>query len=147
MAIVSSFRRQKRNGSLGTKVTLSRVLARRCGSYLALLALTLQLALSFAHVHKHDLVTSGFDRNGVVSVEYARSTLQAAAQLPARLADDDYCPICLSNFLLSNSSIPHTPANERSLQFADIDRAFNPASDWVFQSRHAAFRSRAPPAA
>ncbi|QQO23469.1 hypothetical protein JJB98_27810 [Bradyrhizobium diazoefficiens] len=111
-------------------------------------AVLLQLALSFAHVHKHDFVLSASDSSDVVSVGYARPTLQAAEQLPARLADDDdHCPICFSNFLLSNSSIPDGPANRRSLQFAEIDRAFNPVSDLVFRSRHTAFRSRAPPAA
>ena len=127
---------------------LSPALARRCGACLALAAVLLQLALSYAHVHKHDLAFPGFDRSDVVSLGYARLTLQAAEQLPARLADDDdHCPICFSDFLLSNSSIPDRPANRRSLQFAEIDRAFNQGSDWVFQSRHAAFRSRAPPAA
>jgi hypothetical protein len=125
---------------------LARAFPRRCGACLALVALLLQLALSFAHVHKHDLAFSGF--TDVVSVGHARSTRQAAEQLPPRLADDDdHCPICFSNFLLSNSSIPDTQANLRSQQFAEIDRAFNPVSDGLFQPRHAAFQSRAPPAA
>ena len=34
---------------------LLRTFARRCGVYLALAAVTLQLALSFGHVHRHDL--------------------------------------------------------------------------------------------
>lgn len=126
---------------------LSRAFARQYGAYLALAAVLLQLAVSFAHVHKHDFAFSASDPSDVVSVGYAQPTLQAAEQLPARLADDDHCPICFSNFLLSNSSILDGPANQRSLQFAEIDRAFNPVSDLVFRSRHAAFRSRAPPAA
>lgn len=133
---------------MGTKVTLPRVFARRCGAYLALLALTLQFALSFAHVHKFDLVTSGFDRSGVVNVGHVRSTLQALEQLPSRLTDDDDgCQICLSTFLLSNSSLPDAPTNQCALQFAELDRAFNPFSDRVFQPRHTAFLSRAPPVA
>jgi hypothetical protein len=129
---------------------LARAFARRCGAYLALAALaalTLQLALSFAHVHKHDLVFSGFDRTDVVSVAHGRPGLQVAEQLPAPLADDDdHCPICFSGFLLSNSSLPDTPAHPHSLQFPEIDLTFNPVSDRVFQPRHAAFLSRAPPA-
>jgi hypothetical protein len=121
---------------------------RRCGTCLALATLTLQLVLSFAHVHRHDLVSSGFDRADVVSVKQARSTLQAVEQLPSRLTDDDdQCPICFSSFLLSNSSLPDASANQRSPQFAEIDRAFNPVSDRVFQQRHPAFLSRAPPVA
>jgi hypothetical protein len=127
---------------------LARAFARRCGAYLALAALTLQFALSFAHVHKHDVVFSGVDRTDVVSVAHGRPGLQVAEQLPARLADDDdHCPICFSGFLLSNSSLPDTPAHPRSLQFPEIDLTFNPVSDRVFQPRHAAFLSRAPPAA
>jgi hypothetical protein len=126
---------------------LARAFARRCGAYLALAALTLQLALSFAHVHKHDLVSSGFGRTDVVNVAHGRPGLQVAEQLPARLADDDdHCPICFSGFLLSNSSLPNALAHPHSLQFPEIDLTFNPVSDWAFRPRHAAFLSRAPPA-
>jgi hypothetical protein len=84
----------------------------------------------------------------VVWVGRAPPTLQAAEQLPARLADDDdHCPICFSGFLLSNSSLPDAPAYPHSLQFAEVDPALNPVSNRVFQSRYAAFRSRAPPVA
>jgi hypothetical protein len=125
----------------------ARAFARRCGAYLALAALTLQLALSFAHVHKRDLAFSGFDRSDVVSVGHARSARQAVSELPSRLADDDdHCPICFSGFLLSNSSLPDSPARPHQLQSAEIDHAFLPVSDQVFQPRHPAFLSRAPPA-
>jgi hypothetical protein len=124
----------------------ARAVARRCGAYLALAALTLQLAFSFAHVHKRDL--SGFDGPDVAGVEHARSTQQAVTQQPSRLADDDdHCPICFSGFLLSNSSLPHASANTHPQQFAEIDRAFNPVPDRVIKPRHAAFLSRAPPVA
>lgn len=125
----------------------ARLFVRRCGAYLALMALMLQLALSFAHVHKHDLVSSGFDRTDVASVGHDRSTLPSLEKLPSRLADDeDRCQICFSSFLLSNSSLPAAPAHPHSLQFAAIDRALNPVSDRLFQQRRAAFLSRAPPA-
>jgi hypothetical protein len=139
---------KKGTGSLaGAKMIFARAFARRCGACLALAALMLQLALSFAHVHKHDLGFSGFGRSDVVSVRRAWSTQQAAEQLPSRLADDDdHCPICFSGFLLSNSSLPDARAHPHQLQFAEIDRALNPVSKRVFQPRHAAFLSRAPPA-
>jgi len=125
----------------------ARAFARRCGASLALAALMLQLALSFAHVHKRDLAFSGFNRSDVLSIGHARSTSQTAGQLPSRLADDDdHCPICFTGFLLSSSSLPDSPAHPYRLQFAEIDRPFHPVSDQVFQPRHAAFLSRAPPA-
>jgi len=125
----------------------ARVFTRRCGAYLALAALILQLAL-FAHVHKHDLAFSGFGRTDGESLRHAPPTQQAVMQLLARLADDDdHCPICFSSFLLSNSSPSAAPADSHPLRFTAIDRAFNPVSYRVFQARHAAFLSRAPPAA
>jgi hypothetical protein len=126
----------------------ARAFARRCGAYLALAALMLQLALSFGHVHKHNFAFSEFGRSNVVSVARVLPGLQVTGRLPARLADDDdHCPICFSGFLLSNSSLPDVPAHLRSLQFAEIEPSFNPVSDWVLQPRHTAFLSRAPPAA
>jgi hypothetical protein len=126
----------------------ARAFTRRCGAYLALAALTLQLVLSFADIHKHDLAFVSFDRADIVSVGHTRSGLQVAERLPARLADhDENCPICFSNFLLSNSSLPDASPKPHSLEFAAVDRAFNPVSDRVIQPRHPAFLSRAPPAA
>lgn len=125
----------------------ARLSAHRCGAYLALMALMLQLALSFAHVHTHDVASSGFDRAAIASIGHDRSTLQGLEKLPSRLADDeDRCQICFSSFLLSNSSLPAAPAHPHSLQFAEIDRASNPVSDRIFEQRRAAFLSRAPPA-
>ena len=124
----------------------ARALVRRCGAYLALAALTLQLALSFAHVHRHDLAVSRIDGTDAVRVAQDRPGLQVAERLPARLADDDdHCPICFSGFLLSNSSLPDAPANPGQLQFAEIGPGFDPLSASVFQPRHPAFLSRAPP--
>ena len=132
----------------GAKIMSVRAFARQCGAYLALAALTLQLALSSAHVHKRELAVPRIDRADGVSVPRARAGLQVAERLPARLSDDeDHCLICFSDFLLSNSSLPDAPANPAWLQFAEIDRPFNPASDPVFRPRHTAFLSRAPPAA
>jgi hypothetical protein len=124
------------------------IFARRSGAYLALAALLVQLTLSFAHIHKHDIAFSRFDRSDVASLTPARSMPQAATQQPLRLADDDdHCPICFSGFLLSNSSLADAPVTLRSLQFAEVDCRFNPVSDRVFQPRHVAFLSRAPPIA
>jgi hypothetical protein len=115
--------------------------------YLALATLTLQLALSFAHVHKHDLAALAVDRTDFASAANARSGPQVAEQFPAALDDDvDHCPICFSGFLLSNSSIPDGPVNPHPLPFAEVHPAFHPAFARVFQPRHPAFLSRAPPA-
>jgi hypothetical protein len=134
MGLARGSRPWKGDGSLaGAKAIFARAFAGRCGAYLALAALIPQLALSFAHAHKHHLVSSGFDRSGVMSAGLARPTQQAVTQQPSRLADDDdHCPICFSGFLLSNSSLPSAPVTLRSLH------------DQVFRPRHVAFLSRAP---
>jgi hypothetical protein len=126
----------------------SRASARRSGACLPLIALLLQFALSFAHIHKHDLAASGFGRAHVASVGHNSSTQQAIERLPSRLADDDdHCPICFSSFLLSNSSLPDQPAHPHSQQLAAVDRPVSPVSARLLQRRHAAFQSRAPPTA
>jgi hypothetical protein len=126
----------------------ARAFARRCGACLALAALVLQLALSFAHVHKHDLAFSGGDHTAAFAVKLVTSIQRAVEQPPSRLADDDdHCPICFSGFLLSNSSLTDGPAHPHALLSVQIDPAFNPLSDFVVQPRRAAFSSRAPPTA
>jgi hypothetical protein len=125
----------------------ARAFTRRCGAYLALAALGLQLVLSFAHLHKHDLAVPRIDCTDIVGVTHARPELHFAERVPARLTDDDdNCPICFSGFLLSTSSLPDAPSSLNPLQFAKIDRAFNPVSDRMIRPRNTAFRSRAPPA-
>ena len=127
-------------------MTSARAFARRCGACLALAALVLQLALSFAHVHKHDLAFSGVDHTAAFKL--ARSIQRAVEQPPSRLADDDdHCPICFSGFLLFNSSLPDAAAPPHLLLSVQIEPGFNPVFDSVFQPRRAAFESRAPPAA
>lgn len=134
---------------VGAKTRLSRAFARRCGAYLGLAALLLQLALSSGHIHKHDLGVAGFDRLDGVSVGQVRSGgAQAVERLAGRLAgDDENCPICFSSFLLSNSALPHISTEPRSLEFAPIGRLSGQISDRVFVVRHTAFLSRGPPAA
>jgi hypothetical protein len=126
----------------------ARALIQRCVALIALAALALQLGLSFDHVHKRELGVAGLGRADAVSVKHARSGLQVAGRLPARLADDDdCCPICFSSFLLSNASLPDASLNPHALEFAERDRPLHPLSDRIFLSRHTAFSPRAPPAA
>jgi hypothetical protein len=128
---------------------LERDFARRCGTYLALAALTLQLVLSFAHFHVHNVAFSKLDHSKIAaaSVKHAWLRLEASQQFPSGLADDDeHCTICFSSFLLSNSSIPDAPRHPASLEFGDVDRSFS-VFDIIFEPRRAPFFSRAPPVA
>jgi hypothetical protein len=137
---------------------LLRTFARRCGVYLALVALTLQLALSFGHIHRHDiadpslahssLAHSGlaYSKIGVLADSQTLTKLRLSKQLPSPLAnDDENCPICFSTMLLTSSFIPDAPQYPPSSDFKDVDRFFGRTFDLVFGSDRAPFQSRAPP--
>jgi len=122
-----------------------RTLARRSGAYLALAALTLQLALSFGHVHRHD-IASAYSRTGVVAGSQAPAKLKLSEQLPSPLADDDAnCPVCFSALLLASSFIPDAPQYSPSSDFRDVDGFFGRTFDLIFRADRAPFQSRAPP--
>ncbi|QOZ24050.1 hypothetical protein XH93_10985 [Bradyrhizobium sp. CCBAU 51753] len=109
----------RRGNNALTKFMPAQVFVQRCGACLALVALALQLVMSFAHVHKHDVTFSGRARLNVASIGQVRPQRQAAEWHPSRLADDDEnCTICFSSFLLANSSIPYAPAK---LPFARME--------------------------
>jgi hypothetical protein len=118
---------------------------RRHGAYLALLALALQIVLSFGHV----------DLGGIVGPTHLTlagkqntAVTQAPQPGPPRTSGDDegYCPICASIFLVSNSFVSEPPkfpvpdGFERTIHSITINRG-------ISTPRSIVFRSRAPPAA
>jgi hypothetical protein len=134
--------------------SLLRTFARRCGAYLALAALTLQLALSFGHVHRHDIAypslayskSLAHSKVGDLAASQALANQKLSKQLPSPLADDDEnCPICFSTLLLATSFVPDAPQLSPSSGFTDVDRFFGRSFDIVFGSDRAPFQSRAPP--
>ena len=128
--------------------SLLRTFARRCCVYLALAALTLQLALSFGHIHRHDIAYSGLANSkiGDSAGFQALAKQKLSKQLPSPLADDDAnCPICFSTLLLASSFIPDAPQYSPSSDFKDADRFFGRTFDLIFGSDRAPFQSRAPP--
>jgi hypothetical protein len=135
-----------------------RSFARCCGVYLALAALALQLAMSFGHIHRHDIVDPNaaypnvaypkvvHSKIDVFAGVQALAKLEVAKQFPSRLADDDgACPICLSTLLLSTSFIPDAPRYSPSSELRDADRVVRHIYDIVFETHRAPFQSRAPP--
>jgi hypothetical protein len=142
---------------------LLRTFARRCGVYLALVALTLQFALSFGHIHHHDIASPNLAHSGlaysrlayaslvhskigVLAGSQALTKLRSSKQLPAPLADDDEnCPICFSTMLLTSSFVPDAPQYSPSFDFKDVDRFSGHTFDLIFGSDRAPFQSRAPP--
>jgi hypothetical protein len=121
--------------------SLLRTFTRRCGAYLALAGLALQLALSFGHLHARDISPSG------LTFAKARSA-EASIRSPSYVTDDeDLCPICFSGLLLSTSFVPDAPQPPVAFEFERIDcRLANPI-DIVAETRRRPFQSRAPPLA
>src|SRR5262249_40244990 len=73
---------------------------KRQGAVLALIALVLQVALTFGHVHLHGLSGSS-PRIVAGQASLAHPPLQPPAQTPSD--NDDYCAICASIFLASSA--------------------------------------------
>jgi hypothetical protein len=112
----------------------------KAGARLALFALTVQIALSFGHIHL------GNFRRAVPSLASAstQSTPSAPRQQPAGDADD-YCAICATIHLTAISFLP--PASQLPVPFvvARSVEHFNSAAVVFIAPRRAPFQSRAPP--
>lgn len=106
---------------------------RRCGGWLALLALTLQLGLAFGHVH---------------GTHAAGSQAAAVTSTPSPTDngdhDDDYCATCAILALLTASPTASAPVAPAPVAFVAAEIAIPDASIRIGLSR-AAFHSRAPP--
>ncbi len=116
---------------------------RRLGSWLALAALVLQLAVSFGHVH-----LDGVHRSYpalAVSGSGAQAS-QLPAPHPGNDADDDYCAICATIFLAANSFLPPPPQLPVPFVSRPIEHFAPVAVDFIVP-RRAPFQSRAPPLA
>jgi hypothetical protein len=119
---------------------------RRHGAVFALMALALQIALSFGHVH---LNGAGRAANHVAlpsphKIALAQASPQAPAQNPGD--DDDYCAICASIFLVSTSFVSEPPKLPVPGGFERIRHTISAAHS-IAAPRRFAFQSRAPPAA
>jgi Protein of unknown function (DUF2946) len=133
-----------------THLTAWRIFARRCGAYLALLALTLQFGLSFGHIHARDFTGQGIYHSTADAARAWHGPMkrQSAGGLPAKLADDDEdCPICFSGFLLATSFIPDVAQPSPSVDFKHAGHSFRLTFDGVLKTHRAPFQSRAPPLA
>jgi hypothetical protein len=130
-----------------TDPTWLRLVTRRCGVHLALIALTLQLAMSFGHIHARDFASGNvFQPKADATRGWYGSAKPEATPSPGKLADDDdHCPICFSGFLLATSFVPDVAQPLSSFDFADAGHTLDPAFNGVLKSERAPFQSRAPP--
>ncbi len=116
---------------------------RHFGAVVALMALALQIALTFGHVHLHGLSGSA---HATIAKQVRLAHTPAPTPAQNRGDNDDYCAVCASIFLASNAFAPPPPQLLVPSNFERVERTFHAARTLVEPSR-LAFRSRAPPAA
>jgi len=114
----------------------------RHGSWLALIALVINLTLAFGHVH-------GFagkvpERSGVLIAAIAGADVGQNRHSPSDSHPDYLCPICMATAVMGNGLAPTSPVLQ--VEFADA-RIDHPIDHFRFmlQSPRAAFESRGPP--
>src|SRR5262252_11094673 len=109
---------------------------KRQGAVLALIALVLQVALTFGHVHLHGLSGSS-PRIVAGEASLAHPPLQPPAQTPSD--NDDYCAICASIFLASSAFAPAPPQLLVPASFQRVELCFHAARP-LAESLRLAFR-------
>jgi hypothetical protein len=107
-------------------------------SCLALMALGINLALSFGHMH----AIGRYEPKALVAAVVPSDETQTGHHNDG--TSDDLCPICMAAVALANSSTVAPPALPRPVAYVFVDRAAEAAVAFVEQAR-AAFQSRAPP--
>jgi hypothetical protein len=114
----------------------------RHGSWLALLALVVNLGLSFGHFHATD---GKFVENGLISLVAAMSSNHDRTQgQPSDTGADDLCPICTAVLAMANALASAPPLLLVEFAGLDVDLPIEPRL--VFAERPtAAFQSRGPP--
>ena len=113
----------------------------RQGSWLALLALTINFALAFGHVHAIDGTSS---RRGMTVAAIAASNDGQTQKHPADGQADYLCPICMAAAAISHALTSTPPGVPVQFAEAVIDRAFEQTRD-LLPPPCAAFQSRGPP--
>ena len=115
---------------------------RRFANWLALAALALQTAVSFGHVHL-DGIHRAYPAANVIGFKAQAQPLPA----PQPGDDDsDYCAICASICLTTNSFVPQAP----QLAVPSVSRTielYDRAAFVFIATRRTPFQSRAPPLA
>ena len=121
----------------------------RLGSWLALSALALQLALSFGHIHYKDVFGQADASSGSVIVALApEPDAQEPAAAPADRAshehEDEYCAIYAINSLIGCSQTAAPPAVPLP-PIAGRARLATGHQFLLAERRHAGSQARAPP--
>jgi hypothetical protein len=114
----------------------------RQGTWLALIALAINLGLSFGHFHAIDGKVSG---HGIAAEAFIASSDDGQKQGTPDDSHADYlCPICVAATAMAKALAATPPALPLDFATAAIDRAIEPVLVLVELPR-AAFQPRGPP--
>jgi hypothetical protein len=115
----------------------------RQGSWAALIALAINLALSFGHVHAIDGKSLGHPA-GVLVAAIASSDNDHRPGQPDHDHADYLCPICLASTAIASALAPTPPVLPVQFVSGTIDHPIERAAA-IVEPRRAAFQSRGPP--
>ena len=112
------------------------------GAWVALLALLVQIVVSFAHIHRDDLLP--VVPESVPNASRLNPALPDDSRSPAPTRDHDFCTICASMALLGSVVLPQPPTVVLATVPCRVDlieRAIILAST----DQHRYFQARGPP--
>jgi len=113
------------------------------GAWVALVALLVQFVISFAHIHRDDLIPVGVD--SAPNASRLNPTLPDNSRSPAPARDHDFCTICASMALVGSVVLPLPPTvviGTAPSRIGLIERPVILAST----GHHRHFQARGPPA-
>jgi hypothetical protein len=114
----------------------------RHGSWLALAALVINLALAFGHVHGFAGKVS--ERSGVLIAAIVGPDGDQNRHHPSDNHSDSLCPICMATAVMGNGLAPTPPVLQIEFAEARIDQPIDHFR-FLLQAPRAAFESRGPP--
>ena len=116
-------------------------LNRRIGAWAALFALTLQLVLSYGHIHVDKSLLSSASATTVAQQSAGRDGTPSA---PQHRGADDFCAICATIGLLASSALPEAASLVVPVAVSS-DWPHDFAGTFVPFDSHFHFQARGPP--
>lgn len=116
----------------------------RQGSWAALIALAINLVLSFGHVHAIDGKSLGRQAGVLISAIASADDNDHRPGQPDHDHADYLCPICLASAAMASALAPTPPVVPVEFVVGTINHAIE-AAVAIVEPRRAAFQSRGPP--
>jgi hypothetical protein len=113
---------------------------RRGASGLGVFAITLQLFLSFGHVHLPNVTTTP---SSAVTT-YCPAPVPSEQPTPSGLPDEG-CPICMIMHMVSSGVLPSPPSTVAYFEFSLVHHCTFVTAINVGITRYSLFQTRAPP--